>query len=276
MEKTFFEIVNEQESFASFVSKETVRPHRNKGNLPPDGQEVPFLSSFLPEMTQAIKRHLASVINFSYLSLEKGIDAQFRTESHERITDLIKGIDRLLNALLNFTNVNTPMIRKNTVRVILEEILEANERQLQEKRIEIFKKFEEDLPEILMHDEQVTFILDAVFQYATLCTPMNGTIALLVKPSEPQRAAPSDEVANENNGRYLEVAIGFPHRDEVPDESAEKDETADLILQLAKEILQRNHGDVRHNVAENNDLSLVTLRFPIERRKIVYYGSVNL
>jgi hypothetical protein len=49
----------------------------------------------------------------------------------------------------------------------------------------------------------------------------------------------------------------------------------DLILKLAKEILERNHGMMIETHGKRSE-TLIALRFPIERRKIVYYEPIAL
>jgi hypothetical protein len=53
----------------------------------------------------------------------------------------------VLNSLLNFISINTPIAKTNTLSVILEDILEAIEKQLRAKDIRIARRCEKDLPE---------------------------------------------------------------------------------------------------------------------------------
>jgi hypothetical protein len=49
---------------------------------------------------------------------------------------------------------------------------------------------------------------------------------------------------------------------------------ADLILRLAKDILERNHGMMIETRKKSE--TILTLRFPVERRKGVYYEPIAL
>jgi hypothetical protein len=53
-------------------------------------------------------------------------------------------------------------------------------------------------------------------------------------------------------------------------------EAIDLILVLAKEILKKNHGMMIMESNGNKPKTLITVRFPIERRKVVYYAPITL
>ncbi len=50
---------------------------------------------------------------------------------------------------------------------------------------------------------------------------------------------------------------------------------ADLILKLAKGILQRNHGMMVETHGKRSE-TLIALRFPIARRKVGYYEPIAL
>ncbi len=50
---------------------------------------------------------------------------------------------------------------------------------------------------------------------------------------------------------------------------------ADLVLKLAEDILERNHGMMIETHGKRSE-TLIVLRFPIERRKVVYYEPIAL
>jgi hypothetical protein len=50
---------------------------------------------------------------------------------------------------------------------------------------------------------------------------------------------------------------------------------ADLILKLAKGILERSHGMMIETHGKRSE-TLIALRFPIERRKVVYHEPIGL
>ena len=56
--------------------------------------------------------------------------------------------------------------------------------QLEDKKIKIFKKLEKDLPETVVHDEQLKYILNALLQYAIPSIPPHGSIGFLTKSFE--------------------------------------------------------------------------------------------
>ena len=284
IENDLFETEKGDNPLDPFLNKAASDPvSESKKKDPPRDQDSPFMSSFLPELIHSIKNTLISIKNTSQLSADKFNDVEFRKYSQRSITDDIKKIDSVLNSLLNYIHINTPIIKSNTLSLILEEVLEANEKQIRCKNIKIFKKCEKDLPETFIHDEQLRFILNSVLQYAILSTPLQGTIGFLIKSFDFPNGGADKKTLFERNG-YIEAAIGFigekvtseQPKDNVMRPDDQKEEAPKLILQLVKEILQKNHGSMTYECDPKKQRTLITLRVPIERRKVVYYEPISI
>jgi nitrogen-specific signal transduction histidine kinase len=188
----------------------------------------------------------------------------------------------VLNSLLNFIGINTPIAKANTLSVILEDILEAIEKQLRAKDIRIARRCEKDLPETFLHSEQVRFVLHSIVQYAVFLTPAHESIRILMKSPDIAECPDTRKALPENKG-YVEVMIGFNggRKPGVPsknlkDVPGDPREAIDLILVLAREILQKNHGMMTMETNGSRPKTLITVRFPIERRKVVYYAPITL
>ncbi len=284
LEDNLFDTENEACSLGSLLNKVEASLPESRENPPQRGSENPFLSSFLPELIQSIKNTLISIMNTSLLSADKFNDAEFRKVAQRYISEDIKRIDSVLNSLLNYIHINTPITKSNTISLVLEEVLEANEKQILSKKIKIIKKCEKDLPETFIHDEQMRFILNSVLQYSILSTPAEGTIGFLIKSFDFHNGGLDEKISPERNGGYIEAAIGFigdktpanQSRDNPLSSAIQKEETAKLILVLVKEILQKNHGSFTHEVDPKKPRTLITLRFPIERRKVIYYEPISM
>jgi len=265
----------------SFPNKDEVKPTESKKENLPGEQGPSFTGSFLIELVHSIKTALVSIYHDTVMAMDKYDDAEIRKRSHTQVKEEIKNIDSVLNSLLNFINVTTPIAKTNTLYVILEEILDANDKLLQQKNIRIYKKCEKDLPDTFMHPEQVRFILHSALQYAIFLTPPNEVIGLFMKLDD--NGTGVGKTLPEDKRRYVEVVLGFNGNGRPVDPSenllgAPRDQTkgmADLILRLAKDILERNHGmmtETRNGTSE----TFIGLRFPIERRKVVYYEPITL
>ncbi len=276
----FIESEKKDNPIDSSLKKDEVKPTESKKEGLQSEQGPSFMGSFLIELVHSIKKALASIYHDTVLAMDKYDDVEIRKRSHAQVKEEIKKIDSVLNSLLNFINVTTPITKTNTLYVILEEILEVNDKQLRQKDIKIYKKYEKDLPDTYIHPEQVRFILHSVLQYAILSTPPNETIGFLMKSSD--NGAGAEKTLPEDKRGYIEVMIGFDGDGKPVDQSENLSEVpldqtkgmADLILKLAKDILERNHG-VMIETRKRSETILV-LRFPIERRKVVYYEPIVL
>ena len=284
MEYDVFETQNENDPLTLFLTEAEKKPPESKEKNLTDGQKDSFLMPFLTELIHFIKNNLASIQNTALVAIDKAEDLEFKRYSHRSVTEDIKKIDSVLNTLLNYININTPIVKSNTLYVIFEEILEANEKQLRNKKIRILKKYEKDLPETYIHDEQVRFILNSVFQYAMLSVPLDGTIEVLIKSFDFQNGADGKTISPKRNEGFIEVIVGFvgdkkqvkPFESVSESQAAQKEETNHLILQLARDILQKNRGTMAFELDEKKPRALITLRFPVDRRKVVYYEPISI
>jgi len=282
VENDFFETEKEENPLDSFLKKAGSGPPASQEKDPPRDQDNPFMSSFLVELIHSIKNTLISIKNTSALSADRFNDAEFRKVAQKSIAADIRQIDSVLNSLLNYIHINSPIIKSNTLSIILEEILDANQKQIQAKKIKIFNKCEKDLPETFIHDEQVRFVLNSILQYAILSTPPGGTIGFLIKSFNFHNGGPDKQISPEKNGGYIEAAVGFigepsdPLKNVGGSPDTQEQGTTKLILQLVREILQNNHGRMTYEVDPKKPRTLITLRFPIERRKVVYYEPISI
>ncbi|MGD0917467.1 MAG: hypothetical protein ABSB22_13520 [Thermodesulfobacteriota bacterium] len=279
----FSESEKEDHPVDSFLKKDEAKPSKSKKEGLPNQQDPSFMDSFLIELVHNIKNALASIYNATVLTMDKYDDVEIRKHSHTQVKEDIKKIDSVLNSVLNFININTPIIKTNTLYMILEEILEANEKQLRQKNIKVIKKYEKDLPDTFIHPEQVRFILHSVLQHAILSTPRGESIGFLMKSCDFHNGTVAQKTSPENDRRYIEVMIGF-NEDRKPvsqldnlseTQGDQKEGMTGLVLKLAKEILQRNRGMMIETHGKNLK-TLINLRFPVERRKVVYYEPIAL
>ncbi|HSB04558.1 MAG TPA: hypothetical protein VLK23_05135 [Thermodesulfobacteriota bacterium] len=243
-----------------------------------------FLLSFLTELIPCIKNQLGAIKILTSSSGDRCEGPELRKSLQQGVAEKIRQIDSVLNSLLNYVNINTPVIKTNTLHFLLEEVLEANAKQLHEKNIRVIKKSQKDLPETYIHDEQVRFILNSILQYAILSTPLDGSIGFLFRsPNLPKGEDNQKRTFAENPEGTVEVIIIFtgnqkPIRSSElpPSTQAQKEEVTELILQLVEEILRKNDGWMKWEVDERRSRSLIRLRFPIERRKVIYYERINM
>ncbi|MEM5807341.1 MAG: sigma 54-interacting transcriptional regulator [Candidatus Aenigmatarchaeota archaeon] len=280
MEKDlFFETDNEKSSFINFLKKIEERPQPLYKQIPSGDSKNYSLSLFLIELVHRIKNPLVSIKTFTQLLREKFDDKEFREYFYKIVTEDIAKIDSVLDGLLNYIKVNTPVVKKDTIHSILEETLKKYEIEFENKKIKIFKKYEKDLPETMIHDDQLRYIFNSVIQYALSSTPPNGSLGFLTKVVDNHKK--SEEVLSflEKDERQIEVLVVFTGYKKPTDKfedilgitKIEPDEMIELELRLIKEIVQKNNGMMKLEINEKKPRTIIFLRLPIERRKVFKY-----
>ena len=285
MEKDLlFETENESNTFTNFLKKAGVIPSEFKPSGLTYEQNANSLSLFLIELVHRIKNPLVSVKTFTQLLRNKFNDVEFREQFYRIVTEDIEKIDGILNGLLSYIKINTPFEKKDTVRFILEDVLKRHEGQLKNKKIKIFKKFQKDLPETVVHDEQLKYIFNALLQYTIPSIPPNGSIGILTQSSEGSKEISNDKKFLQRDGGYIEILIVFTGYKRPIEKfqtvlgisDVQNEEAIELELRLVKEIIQKNQGMMKFQVNEKKPRTLISLKFPIERRKVIYYQSMNV
>ena len=279
----FFEIENEKSAFADYLRKMDTKPTPTSRPSTIEESLEPPLPLFFIELVHRIKNPLVSIKTFTQLLREKFNDAEFREYFYRIVTEDIDKIDSVLDGLLNYIKINTPIRKMNTVHTILEEILRKYERPFEEKKIKLFKKFQKNLPETILHDEQLRYVLNSIVKYATPSIPPDGSIGFLTKSCDLQKETGDAKALSEREGRWIEILIiftGYKRSTErletaLGTESFAQEETIELELRLVKEIIRKNRGIMRLEVSEKRPRTLISIRLPVERREVVYYPSTN-
>ena len=201
------------------------------------------------------------------------------------MTEDIDKTDLLLSGLLNYFQVATPIKKVNTVNALIAEVLEKNKGQLEEKRAHLFKKLEENLPEIIVPDEQLKYILNSVLQYVIMSTPPDGNIEFLTTSFVFQGEIGGTQAFFERYGGYIEISVVFSGGWEPGGQPAtalgripttHMDEALEFILRLVKGMVLRNWGKMNFETDKKKGKTVISLRFPLERRKVFFYESISI
>jgi len=280
MEWNFFEIENDRRAFPSSSVEEGIESIKSKLDLLSNEQDAPFLTSFFIDLIQRIKNNLASIRNYTQISKGKFIDVNFGEYYYRTVIGDIEKMDMVLNSLLDYIKVHTPIKKVNTIHNIVEEVLKKHQTKLEEKGIKVLKKLEKDLPETIVPDEQLKYIIGSVLQYAIALTPPNWSLGLSTRSITLEKEAGEVHSLFKKDGKYIEISVvypGYQRPSEPASETAtlEKEEASELILRFVKEVVLRNQGTMRVGADEKRTKTFIFLRFPVERRKVVYYQSMN-
>jgi hypothetical protein len=239
----------------------------------------------LIESILQVRSALGSIRDVTELSRGKFGDKEFGKFFCRFIAKEIEISDLLLTSLLYYIKTGAPMEKTNTVRTLIGQALSKYRAQVEEKNIKTTETFEENLPETIVPDEQLKYILNSVLLYAVVSTPPGGSIELLTKSSGLQRCTGGDQVHPVKADKYVEIRLVFSSvarsgwseramEEIIP--SLQKDVGFDLLLRLAKEVIVKNQGGIKFQTDEDKAKMIVSLRFPAERRKVFFYKPIDI
>ncbi len=185
--------------------------------------------------------------------------------------------DLLVNGLFNYFQVTSPIKKTNTVNNLIEEVLKKHRVQLEEKGAKLIKKLEKDLPEIIVPDKQLRFILNSILQYAVTLMPSHETLGFLTQSLVLQERHPEQTLFRKDEP-YVETTLfftGFKRpvepfgmRREI--EAVQEEDSLGLILRLVKEMVHRNRGVMKLQGDKKEAKLFISLEFPVERRTVLH------
>lgn len=283
MKDSFVKKEDGKDLLSSLINKGEVKPILPEEKSAQE-EQIPYsLINVFMELVQRVKGSLAGMKTFAFLSKDKFSDAELGEDFYQIVSEDIEKTISLLNCFQDYINFNTPMKKMNTVNNIIEEILKNMEDQIADKKIKIVKKqFEKNLPETILPDEQLRYVLNSIIQYMVHSTRPYGSIGFLTQQFDPMGSEGEEMSLLQKDGKYIEVQIasmGDRQRellDLVPGMTADQGEGGmDLILQLVKEIVQRHRGTLTLKINSQQSMSFLSVILPIERRKVVHYLSTE-
>jgi hypothetical protein len=280
MEWNPFTIENDTRSSESFSAKEGLESVKSKLDFLTNEQNTPFRSPVFIELIQRIKNNLRSIKNYTQISRGKFSEREFGEYYYRAVTEDIEKMEMVLNSLIEYIRLHTPIRKKNTVHHIVEDVLKKHRVKLEEKGIKLLRRFEKDLPETTVPDEPLRYILGSVLQYATVLAPPSSNVALSTKSFMLEKETGGAEGLMKRDEKYIEISVYFAVRQTRGEPASgtgpvENEEASDILLRFVKEVVLRNHGTMKMRADEKRTKTFISLRFPVERRRVVYYPAMN-
>jgi hypothetical protein len=214
------------------------------------------------------------------LSRAKFSDEEFGELFYQSVIQDIGKTNLLLEIFLQYLIVSKPLKKKGTIHRLIEEVLEKYRIKLGEKGIKLSKTFEMDLPETVVPDELLRYILNSILQYGLDSVTSHGEMGFLTQSFILQREEGADQVVLSEDGRYIEIKVIFTGYEKLSKRFKEsvvfhREEPLNLILQLAKEVVRKNRGFMKFETDEKKRKIFISIRFPSERREIVHYQETH-
>lgn len=234
------------------------------------------------ELIHHTKSTLDAIKKYTQLSRGRFSDKEFGDFFYRMITKEIEKNDLVVNSFLNYIKVTTPVRKKGTVNTFIEEVLKKYQVWVEENRVKISRNFEKDLPETIVPDEQLRFILDSVLRYAMASMRSDGSIEFSTRSSALQKES-SEEAVFEKDSKSVEILVVFTSYKKPVEKPVQELRTPtpkeefvfDVLLRLVDATVKMNRGVTRLEVDETNAKKSVFLKLPAERRKIVFYESTS-
>jgi len=283
MENNYFLNDDYKDFFASLANQEESQDSTLKQETPSNGQNGFSLSLHYVELFNRVKASLAALQAYAFLSLDNSKDKELAEHFYKIVNEDIQQTISLLDCFNDYINFSTPMIKKNTVNTLIEEVIKRHVSQFQEKKVNIIKKqFEKDLPETILPDEPLKYILNSVVECVLLSIPLNGNIGFLTRLFDIEALTSEERTQLQKDGKYLEILVVSTSYEKSSEQiefvpvipaHPQQEEATELILKLAKEIVKKNRGMLRQKVYEDKKMTFISLILPVEKRNVVRYPS---
>jgi hypothetical protein len=287
MENNYSSTDDYKEFLSSILDQEEAQEpaFKDKSRDSSNGQNGFHLSAYYVELFNRVKASLAAMQAYAFLSMDNSKDKELGQHIYKIVNGDIEKTISLLDRFNDYINFSTPMVKKNTVNTLLVEVIKRHASQFKEKEVNIIKKqFEKDLPETILPDEQLRYILNSVIEYVLVSIPLYGSIGFLTRSFDIEALTTEEKEQLQKDGKYVEILI-VSTSGEKPAEQVEivpeipafpqPEETTELILKLAKEIIKKNRGMMRQKVYEDKKMAFISVILPIERRNVVRYPSLE-
>jgi hypothetical protein len=278
---SIFDLLDEINQFPSHGKEDELEISHSEEKIIPTEQTAFLLFPFFIQLIDQFKETLKNLRNQMRLHKEKFRDQEFGEHLNRIIMGDIKKIDLLQNNLLNYIRINNPLVKTDTVNTLIEEELKKYQVELEEKKIKLFKTLEKNLPETAVPDDQLRYILRGLLQYVIASVLPNVSLGLFTKSLVIQRERGADQAPAppHREEKYVEILMAFTGP-QTPMEQFEpalgtparqKEGILNLTLRLVDEIVQKNRGVMTFREDEKKKRTIISLRFPMERRKVIYY-----
>ena len=231
-------------------------------------------------MLLSTKSSLNFVRNLTEVARPRFSDEEFGGFFYRSVSKDIEEANLLLDSFLQYLFINTPLKKKGTIHRLIAEVLKKYEVELDEKEVRLSKKYEKDLPETIVPDELLRYILDSILQYAVSTITPGGDMEFSTRSSRSQKDVSARQGVLRKDERYIKIKLLFTSKRKLG-KQFEKSlifQEAPLnlmLLRLVRKVVQKNQGIMELEKDEEQGRISISLWFPFERRGIVYYQPVD-
>jgi len=220
------------------------------------------------------KSRLNFIRNLTEVARTRLSDEEFGRSFYRSISKDIEEADLLLDSFVQFLSINTPLKRKRTVHRLIEEVLKKYQVQLNEKRVTVSKNYDRDLPETIVPDRLLSYILDSVLRYGINSVAPEGHIKFLTKSFKFKKDTTARKRLLREDKQYAKIELLFKTSQSQSESSQES--LSLMLLGLTREVVRKNQGMMKIERDERKGIQSISLWFPCERREIPHYRKIDL
>ncbi len=143
--------------------------------------------------------------------------------------------------------------------------------ELDRKGISLSKKYERGLPETIVPDGPLNYVLDCVFQYGIRTVTPGVKVELSTKSSRLEKDLSFPQCVFRKDDRFVEIELLLKGESSVENPIFREESWSLMLLRLAQEVVRKNQGAMKLDKDEKQGRLSISLWFPSERREIVYY-----
>jgi hypothetical protein len=234
----------------------------------------------LIDLIQGTKSMLRDMRELSRLTREKFIDKEFEEFFQTQMSNLIEPVDLLLDGYLNYVRLTSAVAKKDTVNTLIDKALEKHRHKFEERKITVFKSLEKDLPETVVPDEHMAFILDYIVRYAFLAMPLGGAVLFSTSSSLISPRTTSGDAASmgeDYSRKGVEVSAAYIGADSQMrmELKSQQETTLNLFLRLVNSVVQEHKGTMENISDKRKERGHIVLKFLSDRRQKVDYQPVD-
>ena len=231
-------------------------------------------SPLLLDVIHSTKNMLCDIRDLSRHTHNKFVNKDFE-EFFTQISSLIEQTDLLLDGFLNYVRSAAAVTRKDTVNTLIEKTLEKHHNKLEAKNIRVFKKLEKELPETVVPDEHMEFILDSIVQYSSTVMPFAGEIFFSTKSAfvTPRPTfATAVPMREDYSRRSIQISATYKgskeqFKMEMKSLSGHPETAPNLLLRLVSLLVNEHHGTIEHESDDTKAEGHIVLKFLSDRRQ---------
>ena len=243
----------------------------------------PLSATFFVGLASEITSSLNKTKEYARLA-ERSLPDNGATRYFYQIAKDIDKIERLLDVYIKFHRINTPTRKANTVHTIIEKLVKKHGDKLKEKNVRLFRRFENGLPEIIVHDKQFEYILDHLLLCIIgLISPNAGITFSTKSRTNKDKIAQGQQVISHRDAQYVYISLVITDCLEPAKHFGKKlsfqhhqqgEILTSLMMRFVEETVSKNQGILRVEADEVKKQTFFIMRFSAQSKQAEVYVDV--